>query len=139
MNVYVTFSRIHRTAGIPAGSLCLFFLLYVSSLRSPTCPSKLLSVVGTQKTNSPLRSEIASYLPAVFIFSYCHTRGDAAKSQIPATPQSSDGVPVRRDWRRSVATHLTGPPATLPAVFAFSSCRTSLVCVLRRVLRSFLA
>ena len=42
-------------------------------MRSPTCPSKLLSVVGTQKTNSPLRSEIASYLPAVFVFFSCHT------------------------------------------------------------------
>ena len=51
----------YRTAGNPAGSICFFFLPHVTSLRSPTCPSKLLSVVGTQETNSPLRSEIAIY------------------------------------------------------------------------------
>jgi hypothetical protein len=84
----------------------------LSSLRSPTCPSKLLSVVGTQKTNSPLRSEIASY-PAGCLYLFF----------LPHVSRCHQG------WWRSMAFPLIGPLA---------SCRQSLpflpatvVCVLR--------
>jgi hypothetical protein len=45
-----------------------------------SCRTSVVCVLRTQKTNSPLRSEIASYLPAVFIFSSCRTRGDATRN-----------------------------------------------------------
>jgi hypothetical protein len=57
-----------------------------------------------------LRSEIASYLPAVFIFSSCRTRGDATRN---------GGVPWLSSYRIA---------GILPAVFligSLASCRLS--------------
>jgi hypothetical protein len=51
-------------------------------------------------------------LPAVFILSSCCTFPDATRVIDPATPQSSDGVPVRREWWRSVVSPLIGSLAS---------------------------